>query len=102
MIKENEQPCTTETTQLTPARIELGSAALGLGLMLSGAVIGASTFGSAMFLAGYTASTLYRTVQPYIDARGSYAVFAICFAIPLLLVWRGNHKIAGTWPNDWL
>ncbi len=107
-IVENENPAIAETIRLTPITerisptVHHSDVLLGLGLVLCGAVLGAALFGASMFSAGWVASTVYRTIQPYIEARGSYAVFAICFAIPVLAVWRGNHKIAGDWPEGWL
>ena len=100
MIIENETPCTGATIRLRPQVRK--DVLTGLGLVLIGAALGVGMFGWSMFTIGWEASTLYRTLQPYITERGSYALLTICFATPVVLIWRGNHKIAGTWPKDWI
>jgi hypothetical protein len=92
MISENKTPYTTETIRLTPRASVVPSAVLGLGLVLVGAVMGAGMFGGAMFLAGWEASALYRTIQPYIDARGTYAILWVTIAVPILAIWHTNGK----------
>jgi len=90
MIKENTQPYIGITQRLTVPQDRLQSAALGMGLLLTGAGLGAGMFGASMFTLGYTASTLYRTVQPYIDARGSYAILWVTVVVPILIIWQRN------------
>lgn len=99
MIIEKETPYTTETinltpltTRLSPVVTELPAAALGFGLILIGAVMGAAMFGGAMFLSGWEASVVYRTIQPYIDARGTYAILWVTIAVPIYCVWKTNTK----------
>lgn len=92
MIVENETPYTAETIRLTPRSSVIPSAALGLCLVLVGAVMGAGMFGGAMFLAGWEASAFYRTIQPYIDARGTYAILWFTIAVPILAIWHTNGK----------
>lgn len=105
MIIENKHPYTgitqpliAPTERLSTSQIDQRSRTiLALGLIL----FGWGSSGVVMFSAGWGASVVYRTIQPYIATRGSYAIFAICFAVPMLLIWRGNHKIANSWPSDW-
>jgi hypothetical protein len=92
MIVENETPYTAKTIRLTPRAPVVSSAVLGLGLILIGAAMGAGMFGGAMFLAGWEASALYRTIQPYIDARGTYAILWITIAVPILAIWHTNRN----------
>jgi hypothetical protein len=92
MIVENETPYTAETIRLTPRAPVVSSAALGLSLILIGAAMGAGMFGGAMFLVGWKAAVFYRTLQPYIDARGTYALLWVTIAVPILAIWHTNKN----------
>lgn len=73
-----------------------------MGLVLTGVILDqVSTIVHNLWLlrGAYNAGVLYGTLQ---IERGWAAMLFISIAVPMLLVWRGNHKIAHTWPSDWL